>query len=88
MTRTKLSVSDLRLGLAIRLAVAPRHLFHSLWQPKQPAHLRDNARKSLVAFITEGWDAMEIEATEPEIVAHSVPPSKGAGGEAQATEEG
>ena len=78
MTRTKLHVADLRLRLALRLAVTPRHLFRLLWEPKARAHERDATREALVTFITEGWDSLDIEATPTrEGVAHSMPPTNG-----------
>jgi len=79
MKRTKLSVADLRMQLSIRLAVAPRHWFRALWQPKTPALMREAARKDLVEFITQGWDSLDIEATTThESRGHSVPPTKSA----------
>lgn len=71
--RTKLSVEDLRLRLKIRLAVAPRHLLNILWAPKSRPHETDKARDDLVAFVTHGWDSLEIEATGPEIQSGHVP---------------
>jgi len=77
MGRTKLSVDDLRLRIAIKLTVAPRHLFRDLWAPKTSALQRDAARENLVALITEGWDSLEIEATTThETQGHSVPPGR------------
>lgn len=76
MARTKLSCDDLRMRLAIRLAVAPRFLFNTLWAPKTLAPARDDARQKLVEFITEGWDSLDIEATTThEERGHSVPPA-------------
>jgi len=80
MERTKLSAEDLRLRLAIRLAVAPRHWFRALWAPKTPALERDATREKLVTFITQGWDSLDIEATTThDTSAHSVPPAGPAG---------
>lgn len=77
MTRTKLSIDDLRTQLAVRLAVAPQYWFKALWQPKVGAGERDNIREKLVAHITQGWDSLEIEAeTTHGSAAHSVPPTK------------
>lgn len=74
MTRTKLRAADLRLRLALRLAVAPRHLFRLLWEPNARPHERDATREALVAFITEGWDSLDIEAAPTRSgVAHTVP---------------
>lgn len=76
MWRTKLSAEDLRLRIMIKLTVAPRHLFRSLWAPQTPALQRDAARRDLVELITEGWDTLEIEATTThETMGHSVPPA-------------
>ena len=71
--RTKLAIADLRTHLTVRLAVAPRHLFKQLWNPKSRPHENDQARADLVAFITHGWDSLEIEATGPEYVPVVVP---------------
>ncbi len=75
--RTKLTVEDLRTHLRVRLAVAPRHLFKRLWEPKSRPHENDRARDELVTFVTHGWDSLEIEATGPEHVPVVVPPTKG-----------
>ncbi|MBC2652053.1 hypothetical protein [Novosphingobium aerophilum] len=78
MRRTKLHAADLRLRLALRLAVAPKHLFRLLWEPKVRPHERDATREALVAFITEGWDSLDIEAVPTrDGVAHSIPPTMG-----------
>ena len=71
--RTKFSVDDLRTRLVIRLAVAPRHWFKTLWSPQSRPHQNDAARQELVAFITHGWDSLEIEAIGPEHVSGAVP---------------
>lgn len=71
-------MSDLRVRLAVRLAIAPRHWFQLLWEPKTRPHQRDDMRTELVAFITEGWDSLDIEATPTrDGAAHSVPPTEG-----------
>lgn len=73
--RTKLTVEDLRVRLAVRMAVAPRHLFKLLSEPKARPHERDQARAELVAFITHGWDSMEIDVTGPEPSQVRAPPT-------------
>lgn len=74
--RTKLTVEDLRMHLTVRMAVAPRHLFKRLWDPKSRPHENDQTRDELVAFITHGWDSLEIEATAPAYVPVVVPATK------------
>ena len=64
--RKRFTLADLRMQLAIRLAVAPRHLFKTLWTPKARPHERDEARRLLVAHITHGWDSLDIDAVGPE----------------------
>lgn len=71
--RTKFTLADLRMKLAVRLAVAPRSLFRQLWSPQSRPFERDAARDELVAHITQGWDSLEIEATGPEMVSGHVP---------------
>jgi len=64
------------MRLRIRLAVAPRHLFHALWKPNTPADQRDDTRRDLVEFITQGWDSLDIEATPThDNTRHTVPPA-------------
>ena len=67
--RTKLNLSDLRIRLAIRLAVAPRHILKRLWSPQTRPHEGDAARQEVVDFITQGWESLEIEAT----TTHAIP---------------
>lgn len=71
--RTKLTLEDLRTRLVLRLAVAPRRWFNTLWAPKARAHERDAVRHELVEFITQGWEALEIDATTPEPPSGHVP---------------
>lgn len=73
--RQRFTVADLRMKLAVRLAVAPRQLFKTLWSPQSRPHETDAAREALLAHITQGWDGLEIDALGPEIVHHSVPPT-------------
>jgi hypothetical protein len=75
--RTRLDLAELRLRLQIRLAVAPRYLFKTLWSPQSRPLETDAARDDLVAFITEGWDSLEIEATGPVHRGHSDPMATG-----------
>lgn len=49
---TPTTIAELRLLIAIKLAVAPRHWFTSLAKPKSPAHERDKVREKLVEFMT------------------------------------
>ena len=71
--RTKLTLPDLRMRMALRLSVAPRHWFNTLWSPKARAHERDAVRKELIEFITQGWEALDIEGTTPEPPSGQVP---------------
>jgi hypothetical protein len=71
--RTKFTLADLRMKLAVRLAVAPRSLFKQLWLPQSRPYEKDAAREELVAFITQGWDSLEIDATGPEMPSGHVP---------------
>lgn len=71
--RTKLTLQDLRTRLALRLAVAPRRWFNTLWTPKSRPHERDAVREELVEFITQGWESLEIDATTPEPPSGCVP---------------
>jgi hypothetical protein len=64
---TPISIDDLRVFLSVRLAVAPRRWFHSLWKPNTPATDRDDARRDLVNFITEGWERFEIKTVEKSV---------------------
>ena len=70
---TKFTLADLRVHLAVRLAVAPRHWFKRLWEPKARPYERDATRQELVTFITHGWDSLDIEATGPEPPSGHVP---------------
>lgn len=74
--RTKLTLDDLRLRLNIRLAVANRSWFKQLWEPKARPHQRDRVRDDLVDFITEGWEALEIEASAPKGPSGHIPPAR------------
>ncbi len=65
--RTKLNLADLRMQLAVKLAVAPRHVFKTLWSPQSRPGDTDSARQQLVDHMTEGWDSLEIEANGHEI---------------------
>lgn len=71
--RTKLTLDDLRTRLSLRLSVAPRHWFNTLWSPKARPHQRDAVRHELVEFITQGWEALEIDATTPEPPSGAIP---------------
>jgi len=85
--RTKLTLADLRLRLSVRLAVAPRHLFKQLWEPRSRPHERDATREELVSFITLGWDSMDIDATGPEMATGHVPVVQGPADDAASAHE-
>jgi hypothetical protein len=53
-------INDLREVLAVRLAVAPRHLLSILWKPGTAAHDRDKARTELIDFVTQGWEQYNV----------------------------
>lgn len=79
-----ITIDDLRMHLEVRLAVAPRHLLKTLWQPKGLPHERDEATRHLVEFITHGWDSLNIEITGPVVHRHSVPATQAEGSVARA----
>ena len=52
MIETPTTIAELRMLVAIKLAVAPRHMLAALAKPNAPAFVRDKARDDLVEFIT------------------------------------
>jgi hypothetical protein len=59
----------LRTVLAVRLAVAPRHLFRTLAMRSTP-DANDRARDELVGFVTQGWDGLDLSGELADPVAH------------------
>lgn len=57
------TLAELRMLVAVKLAVAPRHLFATLAKPKRTPTEADKARDDLVEFITRDlarWQFMRV----------------------------
>jgi hypothetical protein len=74
-----IDLSELRLQMAVRLAVAPKRLFKVLAANGTPTD-HDKARDELVALLTAGWERFDLTGTQPPMTGHSMPSALPASG--------
>lgn len=66
LTEAPATIDDVRLLIAIKLAVAPQHILTALAKPSTPAAMRDRARDELVAHLTKDmalWRFVKVVRT-------------------------